>query len=366
MRKKTTSTSNLVVTALLLFINSSIYAEILCTYPSPNEGIYLVSSQPLTLQEDMMFLGLLSFDGNILWQEEIATVRSDAAAVSICSAQDGGILTATAYGTGYTNILVTKWNSAGEILNTDTIAYDCYDAPYQLTPFADGYLLLWDSWSDERGLHLASIDSTGDVIETVFAVETMHPAPSALSADENSFIVASSPAVIVEQNSLIKFAGLESIEWSQISQLEDEFDPCFSRDLIIEDSGKFIVLWELFDFMGEISKCIIAEYSIDGTLENCYDSSLTNFTEAIYVKLLPDGNMILIEHVEDSSFFQIITADIQGNEVQEIPVDYNFIPTTVDYLPYNSFLITGKTDEADELIRVTYTGEVLWSFLLED
>ena len=350
----------------LSLFSSSMYASVLNIYPIPNEGIYYASTQQLAPEEAQLFFGLLSPQGNLVWQKEIATVRSDAAAVSICPVSDGGILTATAYGTGYTDILVSKWSNSGEILNTDTIAYDCYDAPYQLTPFGEDYLLLWDSWSDERGLHLALVNSSGNVTETVFAVETAHPAPTILSSSENSFTVALSPAVTMEATSLVKFYELESIEWSQIPQLEDDLNPCFARDMIVKDSGEFTVIWELFEFMGKISKCVIAEYSEDGTLMNCNDSFLTNFTEVVYVKLLPDGKMILLEHSSDSSTFQIILTDIQGNEEQRIPVSYNFVPTEVDYLPDNSFLVTGETADSGGLIKVTDTGEVLWSFLLED
>ncbi len=350
----------------LSLFTSSMYASLLSIQPVPDEGIYFASQHIAIDEGDQIFLGLLSFDGNMLWQNEIATVREDAMAVSICSAQEGGILTATASGSGYTDILVTKWNSAGEALNSDTIAFFCYDTPYQLISFEKDYLLLWDSWSDERGLHLALIDSSGNIVNTSFVIPTMHPAPTVLSATENFFIIALSPIVTMEETSLVKFTGFESLVWSQVSQLEYEFNPCYSQDLIIESSGKFVVIWELLEFMGEISKYVISEYSIDGTLDNCYDSSLTDFTEAVYVKLLPNSKMILLEHSSDSSTFQIILADIQGNEELRIPVNYNFIPTKVDYLPDNSFLVIGKATNAGELIRVTDTGEVLWSFQLDD
>lgn len=369
MRKKSDFVSYSLFAGLLLILTSSVYGKILTSQPVLGEGIYFVSSKQINPIDEILVLGLLSFEGELLWQKETVTVRSDAEGVCLCPAPDNGILSATAFGTGYTDILITKWSSSGEVLNRDTMALECYDAPYQLTSFDEGFLLLWDSWSDERGLHLASIDSSGNIIDTIFAVETMHPAPAALSTTENSFILVASPVVTFDEPSLVNYAGLDSIIWSHDLPFEEEYYPCFVVDFFIEDSEKFNLLWDINGWSGEIDEYISTQHSKDGRVESSFESPFAEFTEAVFVELAQDNQVVLIEYFGETSSFQIVFTDIQGNELERIPVDYNLNPSAVNCLPDNSFLvygITGNSPLNSELIRVSGNGEVLWSFSQED
>lgn len=151
--------------------------------------------------------------GGSPWRFEAPRVREDAPGGYLCSAGEGCVLAAVAYGTGYTDILLVLLGPDGAVLGSDTIAFTCYDSPYELLATEEGYTLLWDSWSEERGLHLAFIGPECSVDTTLFVAETVNPGPAEMIVFRDHILVAVSPLLAVDRV-LFCFSSRGEPEWS--------------------------------------------------------------------------------------------------------------------------------------------------------
>lgn len=145
----------------------------------------------------------LNRDGDALWSSAALPVRRDAAAGTVIESPRGEILAACAFGEGYTDILLQLFDSTGNLLNADTISLNCYDTPQALAVTGSGFALAWDSWSEERGVHLAFVDHGGTVLSTDFVSETVNPGPVALVSAGSVLVLAVSP--LLAQGDILNF-----------------------------------------------------------------------------------------------------------------------------------------------------------------
>ncbi len=340
------------------------YGDILSVLPVSGEGHYLVSSQNISENETAISIGLLSQEGELLWERESVIVRGDAIDASACTCFDEGFLTAIAFGIGYTDILITKWSTTGEVLASDTISFFCYDSPLDLFQFKDGYVLMWDSWSSQRGLHLALLDENATVIETVFAVETLHPGPTALTVDNNSFVLAVSPILAIDSPELTSYSSVHDVIWSQYLPVRDDDYPDFAYDVSYAPSGELAVLWNTMATGEQSASYCVTVHSQEGHMLEYYSSPVSVFTGTSFTGLKAGTELVLMGHSPEESSFWIAFTDLQGELIEKLSVNLDFIPHGIKFLDDQSFLVTGIEDGSDEisLLRVSGAGEIIWVF----
>lgn len=345
-------------------ISPGMQGGILDVLPVDGEGIYLILGENVSPCETIIRIGLVSPDGILLWQNESVTVRSDAVASVICPAVDGGILSANAFGSGYTDILLTRWSRTGTVLNTDTIAMQCYDAPGGLIQHDGGYILLWDSWSEDRGLHLAELDESGNVLETVFAFETIHPGATTLAGDENLFVVGISPLLAGDNPALIGYSSFGHELWSFHMPWEIQDSTDYIVALSLSDSGEQVALWKTLAGSG-----CCTTVSEDCELLEYYPSLCTEYAGATSIALYESENVIFSGPFTEESTFWIACTDLQGNLTQKLAVNRNLTPSKIIPFGNSSFLVTGTENDGEDgniLLRISSSGEVLWVFPVTD
>ncbi len=354
-----------VLSLLLITAVSTCFGnDILAVLPVPGEGCYFISSQNTSGYETVICAGLLSLEGELLWERESGIVRVDATGVSACLCRDGGFLTALAFGIGYTDILITKWNIEGEALSSDTISFLCYDSPQNLFQFKNGFVLMWDSWSSQRGVHLARLDQNGSVIETVFAVETLNPASTALAADDNSFVVAVSPIVACDNPALTAYTAVDTLLWSHFLPEKDHNYADFVVDLSYTPSGELVALWETMATGEQPASYCVTEHSRNGDMLDYYSFPMERFSDISFRGLQAGTGIVLMGHSPEKSAFWIAFTGLHGNLIEKMSVNLNFIPTGIQFLSDHSFLVTGVEDGSNEitLLHLSVAGEILWVF----
>ena len=334
--------------------------NIVSVLPVSGDGCYIISSSQVFPQSDAISVSLLSEVGELIWKHENATVRDDAGGGVLCPGEDGGVVTAVTFGTGYTDILITKWSSSGEELNSDTISFVCYDSPMNLFQFGEGFVLMWDSWSSQRGLHLALLDENGTVIETVFAVETLHPGPTAFTTEDNSFVLAVSPILAHDNPELTSYASVHDVVWSHFLPEKDHDYADFIVDLSFAPSGELVALWRTM----EPESYYVTEHSRNGNMLKYYSFPMERFSEMSFAGLQAGMEMVLMGHTQEESTFWIAFTDLQGELTQKLSVNLNFMPVGIEFLNDHSFLVTGVEYGSDEisLLHVSGSGEILWAF----
>ncbi|MCK5841503.1 MAG: hypothetical protein KAH31_05010 [Candidatus Sabulitectum sp.] len=349
---------------LMIGISTGFSSDIFAVLPVSGEGHYFVSYQNTSDNETAIGIGLLSPEGELLWERESGTVRGDATDVSACPCFDGGFLTALAFGIGYTDILITKWSTTGEVIASDTISFFCYDSPQNLFQFQDGYVLMWDSWSSQRGVHLARLDQNGSVIETVFAVETLHPAGTALAVEENSFAVAVSPIVAIENPQLTGYGSVDNVLWSHFLPEKDHEYGDFVVDLSYAPSGELVALWRTMATGEQPASYCVTEHSRNGDMLEYYSFPMEEFSDISFAGLQAGTDIVLMGHSPEESAFWIAFTDLQGELIEKLSVNLKFIPTGIQFLNDHSFLVTGVEEGSDQttLLHVSAAGEVLWAF----
>lgn len=336
------------------------YGNILSVIPVSGDGCYIISSSRMYAESDTIYVSLLSEEGELIWKHENTTVRNDAVGAVLCPGLDGGIVTAVTFGTGYTDILITKWSSSGEELNSDTISFVCYDSPSNLFQFSDGYVFMWDSWSSQRGLHLALFDENGTVIETVFAVETLHPGSTAITVEDNSFVLAVSPILALDNPQLTSYASVNDVVWSDFLTEKDHDYADFVVDVSYAPSGELVALWRTM----EPESYYVTEHSRNGNMLEFYSFPMEGFSELSFTGLKAGTEMVLMGHSQEESAFWIAFADLQGELIEKLSVNLDFMPVGIEFLDDHSFLVTGVEDGSDEisLLHVSGAGEILWAF----
>ncbi len=356
--------SFVLLSLLVVCTSPGAYGDILSVLPVSGEGCYLISSSRMYHENDLIYVSLLSEDGELIWKHENATVRGDAVDAVLCPGLDGGIVTAVTFGTGYTDILITKWSRSGEELNSDTISFECYDYPRNLFQFSDGYVLVWDSWSSQKGLHLALLDENGTVIETVFAFETLYPGSTSVTVEDNSFVLAVSPILALDNSELTSYASVHDVLWSHFLPEKDDVCADLVVDVSYAPSGELVALWRTMATGEQPASYCVTVHSQNGHMLEYYSSPLSAFTGASFTGLKAGTEIVLMGHSQEESAFWIAFTDLKGELIEKLSVNLDFIPVGIEFLNDQSFLVTGVEDGSDEisLLHVSGAGEILWAF----
>ena len=179
--------------------------------------------------------------GSVRWMADALPVRNDAVSGLVSESSDGKILFTSEFGEGYTDILLQLFSNEGDLLNSDTISLVCYDSPQALISTGVGFVLAWDSWSEERGVHLAFISADGSIDRTEFLTGTVNPGPVAMAELGNTVVVGVSP--ILSEGEILFFYSengerlhAETPVLSQHAQLIESLQPT--------GAGTFSVHWK--------------------------------------------------------------------------------------------------------------------------
>jgi len=116
---------------------------------------------------------------------------------------------------------------------------ECYDSPQALTSTACGFILLWDSWSQQRGIHIALVSWEGIVSKTCFVSYTINPGPVAMDAGE-VVLVGLSP-LLADRDVLFCYSPDGDLLWSEAPELPETAQLIEKIELL--ESGLFTVLW---------------------------------------------------------------------------------------------------------------------------
>lgn len=356
--------SFVLLSLLVACTSTKAYGNILSVLPVSDDGYYIISSSQVFPQSDAISVSLLSEEGQLIWKHESTTVRGDAVGGVLCPGEDGGVVTAVTFGTGYTDILITKWSTTGEVLASDTISFFCYDSPLDLFQFKDGYVLMWDSWSSQRGLHLALLDENGAVIETIFAVETLHPGGTAMTIEDNSFVLAVSPILALENPELTCYSSVHDVVWSHLLPVKDHDYADFVVDVSYAPSGELVALWRTMATGEQPAEYCVTKHSRNGNMLDYYSFPTEWFSDFSFAGLRAGTEMVLMGHSSEESAFWIAFTDLKGELIKKLSVNLDFIPIGIELSNDHSFLVTGIEDGSDEisLLRVSGAGEILWVF----
>ena len=209
--------------------------------PLSDGGICRVIRDDLNEYTSVLRIESVDSGGAVRWTAEALPVRNDALSGLISESAQGGILFASAFGEGYTDILLQLFSDRGELLNADTVSLVCYDSPQALVVTENGFALAWDSWSEERGIHLAFISSQGRVVDTRFATGTVNPGPVALESIDGWLVLGVSP-ILAEDDVLFFYSRTGERRRSITPELPDEAQ--LIESIQHSETGTFSVVWK--------------------------------------------------------------------------------------------------------------------------
>lgn len=202
--------------------------------------------------------------GELLWSVESPMVRSDAAYGLVCEGASGNVLSVCSYGEGYTDILIQLIDPAGNVIRRDTIAMQCYDSPQALRFTGEGFVLLWDSWSEQRGVHMALIDNNGSVAKTEFVSYTVNPGPVALSAG-NVIRVGLSP-ILAQSDVLFCYSPEGELLWSLAPPLPASAE--LIQEISLKVTGEFSVVWRSLPRSDGETGIVVTEHYSNGEINS--------------------------------------------------------------------------------------------------
>jgi hypothetical protein len=230
--------------------------------PLSDGGICGVIQEELGEYTSVLRIESVDSGGAVRWTAGALPVRNDAVSGLVSESSDGKILFASAFGEGYTDILLQLFNGSGDLLNSDTISLVCYDTPLALVSTSEGFALAWDSWSGERGVHIAFLDGDGTVVRTVFVTGTVNPGPAALAVFHSSVIIGVSPLLAQDE---ILFCYSEDGErlWADRPVLPEGAE--LIESIAPSGDGTLSVLWKSLPDADGRTHDTVTEHSVTGS-----------------------------------------------------------------------------------------------------
>lgn len=271
----------------------------ICVLRTAESGIENISNE----------LAMFSSSGQLSWQVEVASVRRDAAGGVLLLTEEGNILCACEEGGGYTDVFIGIYNSSGEILNSDVISRECYDSPECICAVEEGILLVWDSWSEERGIHLAFLGENAAVRNTEFISGTAHPMNTALDHRSGATILGVSP-IAAEEEVLFGLSDQGSVLWSSNCFPEGAM---VIHDIEVEESGEFTVLWGDVTVGVDGSSLLLTSHSNCGDVTALETIPFETIAEISAVNILQGGKALIV-----SNSIRLLETDLDGNILTEV------------------------------------------------
>jgi len=261
----------------------------------------------------------------VLWSLETPPVRADAAQGVLGLTPEGKIITAVQINEGYTDIFIGTYSQGGELLHADTLTTQCYDEPQTICSTEEGMVLAWDSWSEERGVHLATIDEEGVVTGKHFITPTAHPMNIAMDHNAGLTVVGVSP-LAAEDDVLFGINENGSVLWSVGTDCGLPDEASMILDIALEEDGGFQVLWNSGPAGGEVPRYVVTTHLAGGeVLEKVYDPVFR--PDGIYaLNLLRGGELLQAGYFFEEEGYHVTRTDLSGNPAAQLtlPSDFTF------------------------------------------
>lgn len=231
-------------------------------------GILWIASSVHCAESDSTSVMLYRIEGDdVTLVDTLGVVRSDAVNCQVAPMTGGGCAAATEVGMGYTAVSLRAYGADGnldwEVVEDGT----CYDSPCGLVEASDGGLyLLWDSWSDDRGLWVLRAEPDGEVTWRTFVLPTLHPMPSRLCpAPDGGCVVAATTLVLEGETCVVLLDGEGRPETTWSSEVLQEVG-AVSPVGMWADGDVIRSAWTLEPGQSHLDTLIILELSWDGTV----------------------------------------------------------------------------------------------------
>ncbi len=274
----------------------------------PSGEVCVLGSAESTTEISNNELTMLTPSGDVLWQMDTPPVRAGAAGGVLSLTARGNIFCACEEGDGYTDVLMGLYSPSGEVLSTDMISRECYDSPQAVCAVGDGMLLAWDSWSEERGIHLAVISENGTVESTEFIAGTIHPMNIAMDHQGGVTVLGVSP-VASEEGVLFGLSQEGSVLWSSSYCPEDAM---VIHDIAVEDSGEFAVLWGTVPVGIGSSSLILTRHSAGGGVTESETEPFQSIADISAVNLVHGEKVLIV-----SNSIHLVETDLNGHILTE-------------------------------------------------
>ncbi|GEM_PF-3254839 len=362
------------VAAALMTMTAAVLADpggeipglVLDVCAAPDGGAWLATASVHIDGSDAILLSRIDSEGEASFVDTLATVRDDAASCRLISIENGGCAAVAETGTGYTGVALRSYDQDGTLeweLIEDGF---CYDSPYELLEIpGGGFLLLWDSWSEERGLWVMCVSPDGEAIWKTHAIPTAHPFYSSMcAAPDGGCAVTASTVTLVDENAAVMLNG----EGSEVSgwSIEDlEVQGAFSSVGLWSTDAGFLSAWTLEPVAGSLDTLVMVELLPGGDTGRSWPFALDGLFGAELIDAVPEGGFVLCG--TDSSLegqkTWICTTDSSGAVSWSHRFTDGFTPVAMDISPDGLAVIAGDTATGSGAygVCVGLGGEQLWT-----
>lgn len=302
----------------------------------------------------------LSGDGKAAFVDTLGTVRSDAVHCRLLHREGGGCFSATSIGGGYTAVSLRAYRADGSLeweLEQDDI---CYDAPLGLLRTGDGgVLMLWDSFSDNRGLWVMRVTAEGVPLWKTFAIPTFHPFYTAFCGyGDDGCLVAAATVTAAADRVLVTLDSGGRENWGQGVEAVEKTGACAPIAAGSCNDGT-LTLWTGSPAPESLDG-LIAVMERSGSIER-WEYSLDGLTGARILEVAGGG--ILAAGVSGETW--VCSADSAGHIIRYMVFANGFLPEALDFCDGLIF-IAGDTENGLFAACLEQEGGEVWNLVLTE
>lgn len=347
----------------------AISGRVLDVCSAEDGGAWLATASAHVGGSDAILLIRIDAAGGAVFVDTLGIVREDAASCRLISMENGGCAAAVEVGIGYTGTALRCYDS--ELMLNWKLVEDgfCYDSPYELLEMPEGgLLLLWDSWSDDRGLWVMRVSPGGETIWRSFVIPTAHPFYSCLCiAPGGDCVVTASTVTLADENAAVQLNGDGGGEsgWS-VGDLESL--GAFSSMGLWNSEASLLSAWSLEPVPDCLDTLLMVELLPGGELGMSWLFTLDHLSNSSLLDALPGGGFVLSGVDTSSESMQPwigITDDTGTVEWSHTFAD-NFTPVAMD-ISHDGFAVVagdpmpGTGSGASIIVRLELGGEQIWT-----
>jgi len=307
--------------------------------------------------------------GEVLPAETLGTVRSDAAACRLAAAEDGGCLAAVELGEGYTLVSLQHRAADGARIRESTYDLTCYDSPHGLLADAEGgALLLWDSWSDLRGLWVAKVLPDGRIAWSRCVLQTQHPYYDGFcSAPGGGCLVAASPLTAWGDTVMVEVdADGRTVDAWRAAAL-DSLGLCTCQG-IWEEGGGFLSAWSEEPVPETLDGLVLVEPIAGGGLGDPRAFAVEGVSGTVLLERAPGGGFVACGTEPDGEGIRtwIAVTDDSGRVSWSRILSHAFLPLAMYVSPSGLAVVAGDLSVPGEGCGAVCVElgreEVWWTF----
>lgn len=345
--------------ALLSLAAGSVSGQVLDVCAGGN-GTWLAVRCGTEIGEEASTCLFLVSEGGSVFVDTLGIVRSDAAKCCLTRRDEGGCYAAVSIGTGYTAVSLRAYGPDGarewEIIEDGF----CYDAPTGLFATSDGgAVLLWDSFSSERGLWAMRVSPAGETVWKTFALPTYHPDFTAFCPmADGSFLLAASTEAAMDDRAVaaVGSSGVVESFWTAGSL---EALGAVTPVGIWTARGVPLSAWSGETTPVSLDELVMTTLLEDGATGESWRFKLNPVTGAMLVQAAPGGGFIFCG-VEELPW--VCGCDRTGSVTWRSDFGICFTPAAMTMTPSGTVVVAGDREDGFIVVEVDPATGVLWTF----